>query len=242
MGWGGEGSQPVLSSFSLKQKEKSGGKLGWAGSGQHQPEQIPPPPPPASPPQPREAERGGAESLLPHGQGEIASPPPLFFSCQPLSQRARTYGDCAAFFSPLGEKTRRVKEEGKAKNSSSAGSALCRDRAQGRGRHPPLSPGPAACAGGRASKGTRAGDAVRLLGARTDIAVAAQAEKTRTRRAPPPPSLALGAPPARAGGRREAGGEEAGGAEDPPERAAAGPPARLPVDAAPREPGDNFAL
>lgn len=145
------------------------------------------------------------------------------------------------FFSPLGEKTR-VKEEGKAKNSSLAGSALCRGRARGRGRHPQLSPGPAACVGGRANEGTHAGDAAILLGARTDIAAAAQAEETGTRRAPPPPSLALGVPPARAGGRREAGGEEAGGAEDPPERAAAGPPARLPVDAAPREPGDNFAL
>lgn len=107
VGWGGEGSQPVRSSFSLRQKEKSGGKLGWAGSGQHQPEQIPPPPPPASPPQPREAEPGGADSLLPHGQGETA-PSSFFFFFLPTSITTRSHirrlcGFFFFFFPPLGE-------------------------------------------------------------------------------------------------------------------------------------------
>lgn len=91
---------------SPRQKEKERREEGVRGGPSSTDLQNPPPPPPPGSPS-REART--VSSRTPR-----TTLPPLFFSCQRLSQRARTYGDCAAFL-PLGEKRTGSGKEEKAK-------------------------------------------------------------------------------------------------------------------------------
>lgn len=98
----GEGRGPARPSFSRRQRKGAEGKRGWAGGAGSTdlnrfrlPLPQPPPPPPGS--------GAGRRGQSPPARPGRNSPPLLFF-CQRLSQRARTYGDCAAFFPPWEKK------------------------------------------------------------------------------------------------------------------------------------------
>lgn len=147
----------------------------------------------------------------------MASP---FFSCQRLSQRARTYGDCAAFL-PLGKKRTGSGKEEKAKRRTPRARSALRATA-GRGDAAATAtarslPGPAACASGSTSQGTRS------RGHRETFGRHCRSRQKRQRREGPCHRLSLlrrSGRPAQAAGRREAG--RSGG----PGEARRGPPAR----------------
>lgn len=131
-GVGGRGAGRLAPPSREGRKEKKLGEAGvGVGSGRQRLEQIPPPPGGGS----RSGEARTASSRMARTR-RLAHPPPFFFMPTSISTRAhirRLYG----LFFPLGRKNEESKRrEGKEKNSS-AGSALCRGRAQGRGRHPP---------------------------------------------------------------------------------------------------------
>lgn len=222
-GGGGRGAGRLAPPSREGRKEKKRGEAGvGVGSGRQRLEQIPPPRGGGQP------ERGGTDSLLPHGQDEeTSSPPPLFFMPTSISTRAhirRLYG----FFFPLGRKNEESKRrEGKEKNSS-AGSALCRGRAQGRGRHPPaLSALRRVPVGGRA-RAPAPGNAARLLDAPIDLAAAAAGRRDRGEKGPASTSPSSQGAPRPAGPRRqEKGGKQReGGRSGGPGGARSGRPAR----------------
>ncbi|XP_047299883.1 putative cuticle collagen 91 isoform X2 [Homo sapiens] len=177
----------------------------------------------------RRRARAGRYGPSPLARAGRHPPSPPFF-CQRLSQRARTYGDCAAFF-PLGRKNGESKRrETKEKNSSSASSALRAAARRGDAAAArPLSPGPAAGASTSASEGTAPGDAARLFGARADLAAAAAGRRDRSEKGPASPSPSSPGAPRPAGPRRQAEGRREAArrrAEQRPRRSALRPPAR----------------
>ncbi|XP_023565451.1 inhibin beta B chain [Octodon degus] len=113
-GWVGRDAEGRFAPTGESRKQKAEASGVGRGSGQHRPEQIPPPPPPPGSPS------GLARTVSSRTARTTLLRPPF---CRRLSPRARTYGDCAAFL-PLGIKNGECKREGKAKNSSSARSAL----------------------------------------------------------------------------------------------------------------------
>lgn len=210
-GGGGEGA-----SSSLRQKRKRREGNGGGGSGQHRPEQIPPLPParhlspPSPPPHPRRApERGGTDGLLPLGQCETPLPPTPPF-CQRLSQRARTWGDCAA---PPGEGARRVREERPREElRARAPHSVSARRGDAAAPRPP-SPARGECQ--RQKRSPAPGDAARLSGARAATATAGSgARATRARRCL---ALLAGLPaPRRPAGRGREGGARRRAERRPP--------------------------
>lgn len=146
-GGGGRGAGRLAPPSREGRKEKSGGKRGWAwGAGGSDLNRFRPPPLRGK----AGAGRHGQPPPAWPGRDSLTTTPPFFFMPTSISTRAHLRRLCG-FFSPLGEKTRRVKEE-RAKRRTPR-QALHRvaaghgDAAATR----PLSPGPAACASGRAS-------------------------------------------------------------------------------------------
>lgn len=143
-GVGGRGAGRLAPPSHEGRKEKSGGKRGWAwGAGGSDLNRFRPP-------------RGGEAGAGRHGRPPPAWPgrdsltPPLFFYAN-VYLNARAHTEIVRLFFPLGEKTRRVKEE-RAKRRTPRQALHC--VAAGRGDAAatlPLSPGPAAYASGRAS-------------------------------------------------------------------------------------------
>lgn len=217
-GWAGRREPPRPSSPRQKGKERREERVG-GGSGSSDLQNPPPPPPPGSlSKEARTVSSRTARTTLP--------PPPLFFSCQRLSQRARTYGDCAAFL-PLGKKKNREWKgrEGKAKNSSGA---LCtpshgwaRGRCCHRHRRLALSPALRRVPVGVRARALDPGDTERLLAATAAAGRRDSSEKG--------PATAFPSSAAPAGPLRRPGAGKQGGAEAQEKRAAARPP----VDAAP---------
>lgn len=220
---GREAGWPLL--LAQAERKKSEGNRGCGGSRQHRPEQIlplPPAPPrhlPSFPlPPVGTPERGGTDGLLPRGQGETPSPPPLFLPTS-ISTRALTE---IVRLPPLGSKSEESKRRAGKENSSSAALHPCRP---GAGTRPPpaRSPRPAASVSGRSGHRTRRrGQTFRR---------SSRHRRHRGRQRSPgregPGSASPSSPgaPRPAGPRRERGsGEEAGGAEARAERAAARPP------------------
>lgn len=144
-GVGGRGAGRLAPPSREGRKEKSGGKRGWAwGAGGSDLNRFRPPRGGGS----RSGEARTASSRM--ARTRLAHPPPLFFYAN-VYLNARAHTEIVRLFFPLGEKTRRVKEE-RAKRRTPRQALHC--VAAGRGDAAatlPLSPGPAAYASGRAS-------------------------------------------------------------------------------------------
>uniref|UniRef100_A0A9L0K5M6 Inhibin beta B chain n=1 Tax=Equus asinus TaxID=9793 RepID=A0A9L0K5M6_EQUAS len=187
--------------------------------------------PPPRPPRPGKPERGGTDSLLPHGQDKTRSPL-LFFSPANVYLNARAHTEIVRLFFPLGRKNEESKGRGQTEELLLGGlCTLCRGRARGRSLHPSaLSRSCGLCqreselghrTRGRCETFRRSSRHRRRRGRRRD-----RGKKGPASALPSSPGAPRPAGPRRqAGRRREGGSKEAGGAEAPAKRAAAGPPA-----------------
>lgn len=217
-GGGGAGWREPSCPSSPRQKGKERREEGVGGGSGSSDLQNPPPPPPPGRPS-REARTVSSRTA------RTTLPPPPFFSCQRLSQRARTYGDCAAFL-PLGKKRTGSGKEEKAKRRTPRARSALRATA-GRGdaaataTADSLSPRPCSVCQWEREPGHSILGTQRLLAATAAAGRRDSGEKG--------PATAFPSSAAPAGPLRRPGTGKQGGAEAQEKRAAARPP----VDAAP---------
>lgn len=225
-GWGrGEraGLPLLLAQAKRKKRREAGVGVGGAGSTDLNRFRLPPPPAPGS----RSGEARTASSRKARAR---LPPPPYFFFANPISTRAHIRRLCG-FFSPLGKKTRRVKEE-RAKRRTPPRRCLHSVLLPGAGTPPP--PARSLPALRRVPLGERARapaseDAARLFGARAHIAAAAAGRRSRGEKGLASPSPSSHGTPRPAGPCRQAeGGREqrGGGRSRGPGEAHSGRPAR----------------
>lgn len=236
----GEGRGPARPSFSRRQRKGAEGKRGWAGgAGSTDLNRfrlpLPQPPPPAP------GKRSGETRTVSSRTARTKLPPPFYFSAN-VYLNARAHTEIVRLFFPLGRKNEESKRREQSEELLLVGSALCRGRSGAGTRPPPACSLPAlrrVSQRGRPRRGRsetfrRSSPHRRRRAARRDRGEVGPAAASPTSPSAPRPA----GPRRRAeGGRRRGGGRSRG-----PGGARSGRPARPPVDAAPGEPGDNFAV
>ena len=225
-GGAGQGGENLLAPPRQGRKGKSGGKRGWEEDQAAATCRI------RLPLRPRDARVGRRGPSPPALPGRHSPLPPFFPANVYLNARAHT--EIVRLFYPSGKKEQGV-ERKRRQSEELLGRALHSEPRLGAGTllppPPPTRslPGPAACASGSASQGTR------FWGHRDFWPpLPRQAEETAARRALPPPFPPPPPRPARSGGQAQGSREE-----QRPRRSA--PRLARPWMRRPGEPGDNFA-